>query len=60
MNTPTKGGAASTDGFRMRRASIQSGIPCITNLNTAFELLKAMDELRNKELDIRRVDEYAD
>jgi carbamoyl-phosphate synthase large subunit len=58
INTPTRGGRSSTDGFRMRRASIQSGIPCITNVNTASELLKAMDELRKKELEIRRVDEY--
>jgi carbamoyl-phosphate synthase large subunit len=58
INTPTKGGAANTDGFKMRRASILSGIPCITNMNTAYELLKAMAELRKKDLDIRRADEY--
>ncbi len=59
INTPTKGGASHTDGYKMRRASILSGIPCITNMNTAYELLKAMAELRKKELDIRRVDEYS-
>lgn len=59
VNTPTRGGAANTDGFKMRRASIEMGIPCITNISTAYELLRAMDELRKKELDIRRVDEYA-
>jgi carbamoyl-phosphate synthase large subunit len=59
INTPTKGGRSSTDGFKMRRAGIQSGIPCITNINTAFELLKAMEELRTKELDVRRVEEYS-
>ncbi len=59
INTPTQGGRSSTDGFRMRRASIQSGIPCITNINTAFELLKAMGEVEKKELEVRRVDEYA-
>jgi carbamoyl-phosphate synthase large subunit len=58
INTPTKGGAANTDGFRMRRASILSGIPCITNINTAYELLKAMDELKRKDLEIRRADDY--
>jgi carbamoyl-phosphate synthase large subunit len=60
INTPTKGGRAHTDGFRMRRAGIQMGIPCITNINTAYELLKAMDELKKRELEIRRADEYAD
>jgi len=58
INTPTRGGRAHTDGFKIRRASIQRGIPCITNINTAFELLKAIDELRTKELDIRCADEY--
>jgi carbamoyl-phosphate synthase large subunit len=58
INTPRKGGVSHTDGFKMRRASIQSNIPCITNLNTAHELLKAMNELRKKELDVRRADEY--
>jgi carbamoyl-phosphate synthase large subunit len=58
INTPRKGGASHTDGFKMRRSSIQSNIPCITNLNTVFELLKAMGQLRKKPLDVRRVDEY--
>ncbi len=58
INTPTKGGASHTDGYKIRRSSILSGIPCITNMNTAHELLKAMAELRKRELDIRRADEY--
>ncbi len=58
INSPTKGGAANTDGFKIRRASIQMDIPCITNVSTAYELLKAMEMLRKKELEIRRVDEY--
>ncbi|MEW6722116.1 MAG: ATP-grasp domain-containing protein, partial [Candidatus Micrarchaeota archaeon] len=60
INTPTRGGAAHTDGFKMRRASILSGIPCITNMNTANELLKAMLSLQKKELEIRRADEYSE
>jgi carbamoyl-phosphate synthase large subunit len=58
INTPTRGGGAHTDGFKMRRAGILSGIPCITNISTAQELLKAMLELREKDLDVRRSDEY--
>jgi carbamoyl-phosphate synthase large subunit len=60
INTPTKGGLAHTDGFRIRRASILSGIPCITNISTAYELLRAMSELRKKELEVRRVEEYCE
>lgn len=58
INTPRKGGASHTDGFKMRRSSIQSNIPCITNISTAYELLKAMNELRKKELEVRPADEY--
>ncbi|MBN2121708.1 carbamoyl-phosphate synthase large subunit [Candidatus Micrarchaeota archaeon] len=59
INSPRRGGQAHTDGFKMREASIRGGIPCITNVNTAFELLKAIDTLREKELDIREVGEYS-
>ena len=59
INTPTKGGLSHTDGFKMRRASIQNGIPCITNINTVFELLKAINTLREHELEIRPADQYS-
>ncbi len=60
INTPTKGGRANTDGFKIRRASLEKGIPCITNVNTTFELLKALIELRekNQELEVRHIEEY--
>jgi carbamoyl-phosphate synthase large subunit len=59
INTPTKGGRANTDGFQIRRASIQKGIPCITNISTAFELLKAIEILSKKKLEIRPCDSYS-
>ena len=58
INTPTKGGGAHTDGYKMRRTSILSSIPCITNVNTAYEFLKALAELEKKELDIQPVCQY--
>jgi len=58
INTPTKGGKANTDGFKIRRASIQMNIPCITNLNTASELLKAIQEQKKLPLEIKAFDEY--
>ncbi|MBI5222849.1 carbamoyl-phosphate synthase large subunit [Candidatus Micrarchaeota archaeon] len=58
INTPTKGGRSNTDGFKMRRQCIQIGIPCITNVQTAQELLKAMIKIKKKELTIRTFDEY--
>ncbi|MFH1685078.1 MAG: carbamoyl-phosphate synthase large subunit [Candidatus Micrarchaeota archaeon] len=59
INTPTKGGLSHTDGFKMRRASIQNGIPCITSINTVFELLKAIHILRESELELRPFDQYS-
>ena len=60
INTPTKGGRANTDGFRIRRTCLEKGIPCITNVNTTFELLKALIELKEKnlELEVRHIEEY--
>jgi carbamoyl-phosphate synthase large subunit len=59
INTPRKGGVSHTDGFKIRRAAIEQGIPCITNINTAFELLKAMHKLQTEILELRTVDEWA-
>ncbi len=59
INTPTKGGRANTDGFKMRRSCIQMNIPCITNISTAFELLKAIDELRTQQLEVKPFDKYS-
>ncbi len=60
INTPTKGGRAHTDGFRIRRASLEKGIPCITDVRTVFELLKALRQLKSKkhELEVRHIEEY--
>lgn len=58
INTPRRGGVSTSDGFKIRRTSIEKGIPCITNIRTAFELLKALKELKNKELEIGEIREY--
>ncbi len=60
INTPGKRIKAQEDGILMRNASIQNKIPCIMNVNTAFALLKAIDTLQKKELDIRPMDEYGE
>ena len=58
INTPTKGGHAHTDGFRMREASVKKGIACITNIHTVFELLKAIEKLKNEEIEINELTEW--
>ena len=58
INTPQRGGAFNTDGFKIRRASIEKGIPCITNVRTAIALLKAVEKIKENEIEVKRLDEY--
>ncbi len=58
VNTPTKSGNSFSDGFRIRRRSIEKGIPCITNIRTAMEFVRALEKLRGRELEVRRLGEY--
>lgn len=42
INTPTKGRKPERDGFKIRRKSVESSIPCLTSLDTAKALLKCI------------------
>ncbi len=59
INTPRKGGSSHTDGFKIRRAAVEKGIPCLTNMNTAFELLKALKKLKDEPLEVHALGEWA-
>ncbi len=58
INTPRKGGSSATDGFKIRRLATEMGVPCITNIDTAFEFLKALARLEKEKLEIRELGEY--
>jgi carbamoyl-phosphate synthase large subunit len=58
FNTPKRGKVASTDGFRIRRACLENGIPCITNFEACEALVEAMKHARGRKPSIKRVDEY--
>ncbi len=45
INTLTKGKDIATDGYRIRRESVEYGIPCITSLDTAYALLHALESI---------------
>jgi len=47
INTPTKGKIPDRFGFKLRRAAIEYGVPCLTSLDTAEGLL-AVVEARKK------------
>lgn len=48
IDTPTQGRDKSSDGFLIRRTSIETGVTCLTSLDTANALLTSL-ETANKE-----------
>ena len=45
INTFTKGKQPERDGFRIRRESVENGIPCMTSLDTANAILTVLESL---------------
>lgn len=43
INTLTRGKVPERDGFKMRRAAAEDGIPCLTSLDTAQALYKVIE-----------------
>ena len=43
INTPTQGRDKSRDGFLIRRTSIETGVTCLTSLDTASALLTSLE-----------------
>lgn len=58
INTPRRGGASHTDGFKIRRLCIEKAIPCLTNVQTIFEFLKASSRLQKEQLTIKELKDY--
>ena len=54
INTPTKGRKQDTDGFRIRRATVEHSVGCVTAVDTARALLTAREQGRSE--DLRPVD----
>jgi carbamoyl-phosphate synthase large subunit len=45
INTLTSGKQPRSDGFRIRRESVEHGIACLTNLDTANAILNVIDSM---------------
>ncbi len=59
INTPSPGMHASDESARIRRACIEVGVPCVTNIDTAGALAKAIDLFSKPDAaECRRLDEY--
>lgn len=50
IDTPTQGRDKSRDGFLIRRVSIETGVTCLTSLDTANALLTSLENNAKEEL----------
>ena len=50
VNTHTPGQHVIRDGFKIRRATVEHGIPCLTSLDTAWEVLRMLSFMRDRRL----------
>ncbi len=44
INTPGRDHRTVSDGFEIRRAAVEAGIPCLTSLDTAGAVVQALRE----------------
>lgn len=49
INTLTKGKEPERDGFQIRRAAVEYGVPCLTSLDTTRAILDVLAENREKD-----------
>ena len=50
INTPTRGRKQNTDGFKIRRATVEHSVGCVTAIDTARALLTARQQGRSRDL----------
>ncbi len=50
INTQAPGKHVAKDGFRIRRATVELGVPCFTSLDTAWEVMRVLTFMRDRRL----------
>ena len=50
INTPTKGRRQDTDGFKIRRATVEHSVGCVTAIDTARAMLTVREQSRSADL----------
>ncbi len=59
INTPSLNETSESEAARIRRACIETGVPCVTSIDTAGALIRALDVFANPELaSCLRLEEY--
>jgi carbamoyl-phosphate synthase large subunit len=56
MNTPS-GKGARTDEGKIRAAAVQAGVPCVTTMEAATAAVKAIEALRQEEMQVQALQE---
>jgi carbamoyl-phosphate synthase large subunit len=56
INTPT-GSGARADGYEIRNAAVRQGIPCVTTMTGASAAARAISAQREREADVRSLQE---
>jgi carbamoyl-phosphate synthase large subunit len=59
LNTPS-GKGARTDEGRIRAATVQHGVPCITTIQAAEAAVKAMEALREEDMNVQALQDRFD
>lgn len=59
INTPTKGRNSKRFGFKLRRLAADNGVPCLTSVDTAHALIRALHMTKSdSDLSTLSLDEY--
>jgi carbamoyl-phosphate synthase large subunit len=58
LNTPTEGGRASSDGYKIRRASVDLGVPYVTTMAGARASVSAIENIRKGEIRVSSLEAY--
>ena len=56
INTPS-GKKARSDGGKIRAAAVQAGVPCVTTLEAATAAVKAIEALREEDMQVQALQE---
>ncbi|SHI51768.1 carbamoyl-phosphate synthase large subunit [Desulfofundulus thermosubterraneus DSM 16057] len=60
INTLTRGRAPERDGFRIRRAAVEHGVPCLTSLDTARAIVEVLISIQDgADMDLTPIQELA-
>ncbi|MCQ4152922.1 MAG: carbamoyl-phosphate synthase large subunit [Archaeoglobi archaeon] len=59
INTPS-GGRGKTEGYEIRRAAIEYGIPYVTTIPGAIAVVKAIEAVKSGNLSVKSLQEYHD